>query len=294
MLLLIGLAAIALLSACADDDSSSNPSAQPGTATQATAIPSPTGPTPTRTPVNVPITEEVTVFAASSLTDAFTEIGADYEATFPGVKVTFNFGGSQDLRTQLEQGAAADVFASADTAHMDAAATSGLVTGLRRVFAHNKLAIIVPKDNEAGISTPQDLARDDIKILIAGENVPVGRYTRQFLDAASAMTAFGAGYKDAVLSNVVSEASNVREVAAAVQLDEVDAGIVYITDVPYATSGDVTMVEIPDDVNQTADYPISLTYSADADDVAQGFIDYVLSEMGQAVLESFGFIRADQ
>lgn len=290
--LLLAMIAIGLLTACSGDDGASPTPTTPNGQQTPTALP--TGPTPTRTLVSVPITSEITVFAASSLIDAFTQIGGDFEATYPGVKVNFNFGGSQDLRTQMEQGAEADIFASADTTQMDAAAQIGLVTGQRSIFARNKLAIIVPKANEANIRTPQDLAKPGIKIVIAGENVPVGRFTRQFLDAASATASFGAGYKSTVLANVVSEASNVKEVAAPVQLDEVDAGVVYITDVTHAIADDVTIIDIPEAVNQIATYPISFTYSGISSQSAQLFMEYVLYDLGQETLVSFGFIKADQ
>lgn len=291
--LLLAVIAIGLLTACGgDDDASPTPTTSSGQQTPTVALP--TGPTPTRTPVSVPIIAEITVFAASSLTGAFTQIGEDFEAAYPGFGVNFNFSGSQDLRTQLEQGAQADVFASADNVQMEAASQSGLVTGQRNIFAHNKLVIIVPKANEANIKTPQDLAKAGIKLMIAGENVPAGRYTRQFLDAVSATASFGAGYKSAVLANVVSEASNVKEVAAAVQLDEVDAGVVYITDVTDVIADDVTTIDIPEAVNQTAAYPISLTYSGFSSEAPQLFMDYVLDDLGQETLASFGFTKVDQ
>jgi molybdate transport system substrate-binding protein len=172
---------------------------------------------------------------------------------------------------------------------MDNAKTSGVVAGDASVFAHNRLIIIVPKANEANIQTPQDLASSGIKIVLAGETVPVGKYARRFLDAASADASYGAGYEDAVLANVVSEASNVKEVTSAVQLDEADAGIVYVTDVTSDISNDVTKIDIPDAVNRVATYPISLTSTATTNATAQAFIDYVLSAEGQATLASFGF-----
>lgn len=270
-----------MFAACGGGDSS--PTASPTSAEPAT---------PTRTPANAPITHSITVFAASSLTEVFTQMKADIEAFVPGLGVNLNFGGSQQLRTQLEQGAEADLFASADTNQMSLAAGSGIVTGQQYAFAHNKLVIIVPKSNEANISKAEDLARSGLKIVIAGEEVPVGVYTRKFLEAASADPAFGAGYEEAVLNNVVSEASNVKEVASSVQLGEADAGIVYATDA-RALSDDVTVIDIPDSVNQTADYTIALTYTAINDLDAQSFIDYLLDpDAGQGTLESFGFIKA--
>jgi molybdate transport system substrate-binding protein len=271
------LVVVALMASCGGDDDTATPSASP--TEQATA----TGPTPTRTPVNVPITQEITVFAASSLTAAFTQIAEDFEARYPGIGVTLVFAGSQELRTQLEQGAEADVLATADIQQMDLAAASGLVSGLRQIFARNKLIIIVPAGNPSGISNVEDLARDGVKLVIGGENVPVGRYTRAFLEAV------GDDFADDVLSNVVSEATNVREIVSAVQLGEVDAGIVYATDVTSTTSSDVLVIDIPDSVNQVAIYPISITHLAVSKEIAQDFVDYVTEGHGQVVLQSFGF-----
>lgn len=235
----------------------------------------------------------VTVFAAASLADAFTEIGDAFHAANPDASVAFNFAGSQDLRTQLEQGAHADVFASADLQQMEAAEASGLVVRESAVFTHNRLVVIVPRANEAGITTLQDLAKDGVKLVVANADVPVGNYAREFLDRASADPAFGATYKDDVLANLVSEESNVKQVAAKLQLDESDAGIVYSSDVTPELAEDVTKIDIPNAFNQIATYPIALTSDASNAEVAQAFIDFVLSDAGQAILESHGFITVD-
>jgi molybdate transport system substrate-binding protein len=233
---------------------------------------------------------ELTVFAASSLTDAFEQIGEDFGAA----DVTFNFAGSQELRAQLEQGARADVFASADRTQMEMAQAASVVAEDSFVFARNRLVIIVPKSNKAGIESPQDLAEGGVKVVIAGEGVPVGKYALSFLEKASADAAYDPGYDDAVLGNVVSEETNVRQVAVKVQLGEADAGIVYQTDVHGDLADDVKIIEIPDDLNQTAEYPLALASEPDTAKAAQDFIDFVLSEAGQDILEEHGFIRVDR
>jgi len=233
----------------------------------------------------------ITVFAASSLTDAFTEIGQKFESE-TGAGATFNFGGSSDLRAQLEQGASGDVFASADTAQMSLAKMSGVVGSEGTVLAHNKLVVIIPKDNPGGAKTLPDLARSGVKVILANSSVPVGKYARAFLTAASADPAYGSDYSEKVMANVVSNASNVKEVASAVQLGEADAGVVYKTDVTAQLAKDVTTIEIPDNINQLATYPIAMTTEAGAKDVAQAFIDFVLGNEGQDILASHGFIKA--
>jgi molybdate transport system substrate-binding protein len=272
------LIACLALAACGGDDA-------------ATPSPTPVSATTSASPAATQVSGDITVFAASSLTGAFTQIGKDFQAANPGAHVTFNFAGSQDLRTQMEQGASADVFASADTNQMGLAQQSKVVPGPGTIFLHNRLVIIAPKANSAGVTTPQDLAKPGVKLVIANENVPVGKYARQFLETASGSASYGSGYKNAVLANVVSEATNVKEVVSPVQLDEVDAGIVYVTDAKSAAN-DVTQIDIPDSVNQIANYPISLTTAGLMNAAAQAFIDYVTGAAGQATLKSFGFVPA--
>jgi molybdate transport system substrate-binding protein len=231
----------------------------------------------------------LTIFAAASLTDAFSEIGAKFEAQHPDVKVTFNFAGSQQLRTQLEHGAIADVFASANTKEMDAAIKSNLVaSGEPQIFTRNRLIVIVPKDNRANIQALQDLARPKLKIVLAARDVPVGGYA---LTALAKMTPqFGAAFSPTVLSNVVSNEDNVKQVVAKVQLGEADAGIVYTSDVTPAAAEKLTTIAIPDEFNVIATYPIAPLRSAPQPQLATDFIRYVLSGEGQAILQKWGFI----
>ncbi len=242
--------------------------------------------TPTAAPVAVIEARTLTVFAAASLTDAFTEIGKNFETTNPGVTVTFNFAGSQALQTQIEQGAPADVFASASKSYMDLLVTDNYVTAdVPQNFLTNKLVVILPANNPAGLGKLEDLANPKLKLVIAAEAVPVGKYALQALDLMDKK--FGNGYKDKVLANVVSKEDNVKQVVAKVQLGEADAGIVYTSDAIAAP--DLKTIEIPAELNVIAKYPIApLTKSANAE-LAKAFTEYVLSSDGQAVLQKWGF-----
>ena len=230
------------------------------------------------------------VFAAASLTDAFTELGKNFETANPGVSVAFNFAGSQALRTQIEEGAPADVFASANKTEMDALVTSAHVAqDTQQIFLSNKLVVILPADNPAGLEKLEDLANSGVILVLAAEEVPVGKYARQALDQIDGQ--FGNGFRDKVLANIVSNEDNVRQVVAKVQLGEADAGIVYTSDAVAAS--ELKTIEIPAEVNVSAEYPIAtLTQSAHTD-LADQFIAYALSNAGQAVLQKWGFAPPD-
>jgi molybdate transport system substrate-binding protein len=215
----------------------------------------------------------LTVFAAASLTAAFTELGQQF-TTANGTRVTFNFAGSQALATQIRQGAPADVFASADLANM---AKVEDLTGTPRNFASNLLEIVVEKGNPRGVETLGDLAWSDLKVVLAAEEVPAGKYAEQVLDQAR------------VPVQPVSQEDNVKAVVTKVSLGEADAGLVYVTDV--TAGGDkVEGVDIPQDQNVLATYPIATVKASQAPDQAQAFMDLVLSDEGQQVLERHGFL----
>lgn len=232
----------------------------------------------------------LTVYAASSLTDAFTEIGAAFDAAHPGVHTEFNFGGSPTLRTQIEQGARADVVALADEANMRAALEKVIVADAGATFVRNKLTIIVPKANPGNVGTPADLAGNGLKLILAQANVPAGQYAREAIAKMAADPAFGADFAQRVQANIVSEEPNVKAVVAKVQLGEADAGIVYHTDVTPGVDGDVTAIEIADAYNVAAAYPIAVTSEARHADAARAFIAYILSEPGQVILVKHGFL----
>jgi molybdate transport system substrate-binding protein len=223
------------------------------------------------------------------LTDAFKTIGQEFEKANPGAKITFNFAGSQDLVTQLGQGARADVFASADLKNMDALKKQDLVASDPQVFARNRLVVIVPKDNRANVQQLKDLAKPGLKLVIADKSVPVGNYALQVLDKLSADPAYGSGFKEAVLKNVVSQENNVKAVVSKISLGEGDVGIVYATDAQTAASK-VTTISIPDDMNVIALYPTAVIKGSSNPDLAAKWIVFVLSPQGQAILTQFGFV----
>jgi molybdate transport system substrate-binding protein len=240
-----------------------------------------------RSAPNGPIT--LTVFAASSLTDAFTEIGSAFSANQPNIKVEFNFAGSQQLRQQLEQGAVGDVFASANAREMNTAIGSGLiVSGTQQTFLHNRLIVILPKNNPANIQSLQDLAKPKLKIVLAAPAVPVGGYALTALDKMNAE--FGATFSATVVSNVVSYEDNVKQVVAKIQLGEGDAGIVYSSDVTPSAAPQISTIEIPDKFNVLATYPIAVLKAAPHSQLAAVFVDYVLSDKGQSILKKWNFL----
>ncbi|MCG3142312.1 MAG: Molybdate-binding protein ModA [Anaerolineae bacterium] len=255
----------------------------------ACAAPAPTAAPPTAAPPALASDTPLTVYAAASLTTAFKEIAAEFEKANPGSQVEFNFAGSQDLVAQISNGARADVFASADLKNMDALQKQALVGGTPQVFARNKLVVIVPQDNKAGIQTLQDLSKPGVKLVVADKTVPVGNYTLQALDKLSADATYGAGFRDAVLKNVVSQENNVKAVLSKVSLGEADAGVVYSTDAQTAV-GKVLTLEIPESFNVLALYPIATVKAAPNAALAEKWIEYILSPQGQAILLKYGFI----
>jgi molybdate transport system substrate-binding protein len=236
---------------------------------------------------------QLTIFTAASLTEAFKEMGDNIEQANPGTKVTFNFAGSPTLRTQLAQGARADVFASADEPNMQGAQKEGTIASEPRLFVRNQLVAIVPTANPAQVMRLQDLAKPGVKLVLTNKEVPVGNYSRQALAKMSQDAAFGSEFATRVLANLVSEETNVRQVVAKVQLGEAHAGIVYSSDVTPAVRGAVKVLAIPDPFNVIAHYPIAVVRDAPNAAGARAFIDYVLSPAGQAILTKHGFLAVE-
>lgn len=218
--------------------------------------------------------ERLTVFAAASLTEAFTDIAGAFEDEHPGVEVTLSFAGSPDLAAQIEAGAGADVFASADGANMDRIVEEGLAAGTPEVFATNSLAIVVEAGNPKGISSLADLARDDLVVSLAAPDVPAGKYAEQMLDAAG------------IAVEADSLEVDVKAVLARVSLGEADAGIVYVTDIA-AAGNEVDEIRIPKEQNVYADYPIVALEASGP--LASAFVSFVLSNSGLVALRARGF-----
>lgn len=271
-LAMIALALAVIVSGCTSGNGGATPTPE--------ASPAPTAAAKT----------DLTVYAAASLTSAFNEIEKSYEEKHGDVNVVYNFDGSQALRTQIEQGARADVFASASNSHMNALKNKGLMDNSTvKTFTNNKLAVIVPKDNPANINNLYDLMKPGVKIVTGTKDVPVGNYTLQILDKMSNNTAYGSDYKDKVMANVVSQETTVNHVVSKVALGEADAGFVYVSDVPADYRDRVTVVSIPDEFNVIAVYPIGIPKDAEHPEMAQSYIDYVMSEEGKEILRQSGF-----
>ena len=232
------------------------------------------------------------VFAASSLTEAFRDVAQAFEADNPGVRVNLDFGGSQRMRSQLECGAKADVFASADTVQMDALVAADLIAGTPADFALNALAVLAM--GKGPVKAISDLAHPGVRVVLADSSVPVGAYSRQVLENLSQDPAYGlgSGFKDAVLANQVSGEPNVGFLFQKIFLGEVDAGIVYETDTAKALdagTGDLLFIPIPAAANVIARYPIAVLEEAPEPELAQAFVRFVLSETGQRLLNKYGF-----
>jgi molybdate transport system substrate-binding protein len=230
----------------------------------------------------------LTVFAAASLTDAFTELGKVFDAK-TGSKTNFQFAGSPLLRTQLENGAKADVYASANSAQFDPLVKTGLISS-GSIFTKNRLVVIVPKKGAGNVKTLADLGKANVKLVIADKTVPAGQYARQIFEALGKSKQFGADYTARVLKNIVSEETNVRQVALKVQLGEADAGVVYASDVTPNLAPSVIQIAIPARYNVIAKYPIGVLKSSSNPNAAKAFIDFVLSREGQAILGKWGFL----
>jgi len=237
---------------------------------------------PSTTPV------ELTVYAASSLTGAFTALATGYANAYPGSKITLAFGASSTMRTQIEQGAPADVFASADTANPQKLADEGQAAGSPRVFAANRLTIIVPASGLSAVTTPADLARSGVKVVAAGDSVPISTYATQLVAKLAGQPGYPADFAARVAANVVSREDNVKAVVAKIELGEGDAAIVYSTDA--RTSTRVRTVDVPPAADVAVSYAAVVVKASQHAAEAQAFLDWLTGADARAIMATFGFL----
>jgi molybdate transport system substrate-binding protein len=235
-----------------------------------------------------PVREDrLLVFAAASLRDVFTALGKGFKHEHPGVEVAFSFAGTQELRAQLQHGAPADVFASADMRHMDELARASRVSG-PITFARNEPVMVVSREAAGKLLALADLPKAK-RIVVGAPEVPIGRYTLQILDRAAGI--LGADFRAKVEPKIVSRELNVRQVLAKVSLGEADAGFVYRTDAQMSLDR-VSVVTIPPEINVIAEYPIALVSGAAHPELARAWVALVLSADGQRALREAGFLAA--
>ncbi len=244
---------------------------------------------PSAAPSATPSTDrvELSVFGAASLKDVLAAVRSAYEATLPGTTLTIVADSSSTLRTQIERGAPADLFLSADRQNPQALAEAGLTDGDPVDFARNRLTIIVPADDPAGIAGPADLARSGIKIIAAGDGVPITAYARAVVGNLATLPGYPPDFATSYASNVVSREENVKAIVAKIELGEGDAALVYVTDA-MASSG-VKAVEIPPEANMQATYAGVVIEASPHPVQAHAFLAWLTGPDGSAILRSFGF-----
>jgi molybdate transport system substrate-binding protein len=229
----------------------------------------------------------LTIFAASSLTDAFGQLGKTFEQQNPGTTVKTSFGASSDLLAQIQQGAPADVFASAAEEEMNTAVKDDLVAGKPVDFVKNRQIIMVPKDNPANIKSLEDLSKPNIKLVLAAKDVPAADYAVEILGKANKV--YGPNFKENVLSNVVSREADVRASVNRVVVGDADTTFGYASDYTPDIRDKVKVVPIPENLNIIATYPIATLEDAKEAALAKTWVDLVTSSEGQEVLKKWGF-----
>ena len=275
---LVVLVSVLLLAACSGAGASPSPSAAasvaPTTAAYVSAAPS-------AEPV------ELTIYGAASLKGALEAAKAAYETAYPGTTVTLSTGSSAALETQIEQGAPADVFLSADTTNPKKLVDAGLADGAAVTFAGNALTVIVPTANPADITSPRDLARSGVKVIAAGDEVPITKYATQLVDNLAKEAGYPADFAAKYIANIASKEEDVKSVVAKIEIGEGDAGIVYVTDAKASTK--VTTIDVPPSANVPATYAGVVVKASKNAAAAKAFLDWFAGPDGQAILSSFGF-----
>jgi molybdate transport system substrate-binding protein len=270
-------ALVFVLAACSSSEASPAASTAPSTAPTAASSAAPSsGPA------------ALTIYGAASLKGVLDKVKTAYEAANPGSTLTISTDSSATLETQIEQGAPADVFLSADTTNPKKLVDEGLVAGAAVTFAGNKLTIIVPTANPAGIKTPADLAKTGIKVIAAGEAVPITKYATQLVANLAKEAGYPADFAAKYTANVASKEDNVKAIVAKIELGEGDAGIVYVTDAKASTK--VTTVDVPAAAKVPATYTGVVVKPSRNATAAQAFLTWFAGPDGQAILSTFGFL----
>ncbi len=230
----------------------------------------------------------LTIFGAASLAKVLDEVEAAYAAAVPGAVLTISTDSSAALATQITERAPADVFLSADTTNPQKLVDAGLVDGDAVVFAGNKLTVITPTDNPAGVTTPFDLGKAGVQVIAAGDEVPITKYATQLVENLAAAPGAPSDFAAAYAANVASKEDNVAAVRTKIELGEGDAAIVYVTDA--AASDKVATIDVPADVNVPASYAGVVVKASENVDAAHAFLDWFAGPDGQAILATFGFL----
>jgi molybdate transport system substrate-binding protein len=276
---------LALVIAAVTGACTSSAGVSPSAATSASAAP-PSAEGSSASPSAAAV--DLTVFAAASLTAVMERAKEAYEAANPGSTLTVAPDSSAALATQIQEGAPADLFLSADTTNPQKLLDGGFTSGDPVVFAGNELTIITPTDNPGGITSPMDLARDGLKVVAAGDEVPITKYATQLIANLAKEPGYPADFADAYTRNVVSKEDNVKGVVTKIELGEGDAGIVYVTDA--TASGKVETVEVPEGANVPASYSGVVVKASPSQEDAAAFLDWFAGPDGQAILAEFGFL----
>ena len=275
---LLALAIAASIAGCVgSNEATSSAAATPTQLPSQGVTPAP----PLATPV------ELTVYAAASLANALDDVESTYETLNPGLTLTISTDSSAALETKIEQGAGADVFLSADTANPQKLVTGGFAAGPVVIFATNQLTIIVPTDNPAGIESAADLAKKGVKVIAAGDAVPITKYAKQLVDNLAKTSGYPADFAKKYTANIVSKEENVAAVVGKIALGEGDAAIVYVTDA--AGSDAITSIDVPDQANVLATYGAVVIKSSKHEAEARAFLDWLHGPAGLALLDNLGF-----
>ena len=278
--LVLGILMLLALAACTSAGRVASPSASSAPASPASASPASVAPSVE--------TADLTVFGAASLAKALDQAKVAYESATPGATLTISTDSSAALETQIEQGAPADVFLSADTTNPQKLVDGGFADGDAVVFAGNELTIITPTDNPGGLAGPSDLGKAGIRVVAAGDEVPITKYATQLVDNLAGEAGAPADFAAAYAANVVSKEDNVAAVRAKIEVGEGDAAIVYVTDAK--ASDKVATIDVPDSANVPATYAGVVVKASSNTTAAHAFLDWFAGPDGQAILAEFGFL----